>query len=71
MVYVAALVHDVGKIGIPEHILNKPGRLTEDEFNKIREHSVMGANILKQMDTFSDQVAIVRAHHERYDGRGI
>ncbi|WP_238473235.1 HD-GYP domain-containing protein [Desulforamulus profundi] len=70
VVYVAALVHDVGKIGIPEHILNKPGRLTEDEFNKIREHSVMGANILKQIDTFSDLVAIVRAHHERYDGRG-
>ncbi|MCL5781294.1 MAG: HD domain-containing protein [Firmicutes bacterium] len=37
VVYVAALIHDVGKIGIPEHILNKPGRLTEDEFNKIRE----------------------------------
>lgn len=69
-VYVAALVHDVGKIGIPEHILNKPGRLTEAEFNKIREHSVMGANILRQIDTFSDLVSVVRAHHERYDGKG-
>ncbi|GAB6158417.1 hypothetical protein JCM39194_16170 [Desulfotomaculum varum] len=70
MVYIAALVHDVGKIGIPEHILNKPGRLTEAEYQVIKQHSILGANILKKVDSFSDLVAIVRAHHERYDGSG-
>ncbi|AEG59072.1 HD-GYP domain-containing protein [Desulforamulus ruminis] len=70
LVYVAALVHDVGKIGIPEHILNKQGRLTDEEYQKIKEHPVTGANILKQIGTFNHLVPIVRAHHERYDGRG-
>lgn len=70
LVYVAALVHDVGKIGVPEAILNKPSRLTDDEYKKIQEHSVTGANILKQIYTFSNLVSIVRSHHERYDGKG-
>lgn len=70
LVYVASLVHDVGKIGIPEHILNKPGRLTDDEYLIIKEHPVTGANILKQMGTFNNLVPIIRAHHERYDGEG-
>ncbi|AEF93389.1 putative PAS/PAC sensor protein [Desulfotomaculum nigrificans CO-1-SRB] len=70
LVYVAALVHDVGKIGVPEHILNKPGRLTDEEFIKIKEHPVTGSNILKQIGSFNYLVPIVRAHHERYDGRG-
>lgn len=70
LVYVAALVHDVGKIGIPEAILNKPSRLTDDEYKKIQEHTVTGANILKQIYTFSNLVSIVRSHHERYDGKG-
>lgn len=70
LVYVASLVHDVGKIGIPEQILNKPARLTEEEYQRIKAHPVIGANILKQIDTFAYLGAIVRAHHERFDGRG-
>ncbi len=70
LVYVASLVHDVGKIGIPEHILNKPARLSEEEFQRIKDHPIIGANILKQIDTFSYLVSIVRAHHERFDGSG-
>lgn len=70
LVYVAALVHDVGKIGIPEAILNKPAKLTDAEFQRIQEHTVTGANILKRIYTFSNLVSIVRAHHERYDGKG-
>lgn len=70
IVYVAALVHDVGKIGIPEQILNKPSKLTEEEYQRIKAHPVIGANILKQIDTFAYLGYIVRAHHERFDGKG-
>jgi len=70
LVYVAALVHDVGKIGVPETVLNKPGRLNDTEYIKIKQHPVTGANILKQIGTFNNLVPIVRAHHERFDGRG-
>lgn len=69
-VYLAGLVHDIGKIGIPEHILNKPGRLTAAEFIIIQQHPAIGANILSNINGFEDIARAVRHHHERFDGSG-
>ena len=66
----AALLHDVGKIGIPEHILNKPGRLTPDEFEVMKGHVTIGADILSTIDFPFPVVPIVRSHHENWDGTG-
>jgi len=66
----AAELHDIGKIGIPEEILNKPGRLTDDEFDVIKAHPVIGEQILRPLDFLSDVRPVVRHHHERYDGGG-
>ena len=66
----AAVLHDVGKIGVPESILNKPGRLTDEEFKLIQEHPVRGEAILSPVIELKQIGRIVRAHHERYDGRG-
>lgn len=68
--YLVGIVHDIGKIGVPEHILNKPGRLTDAEFNIMKNHPAVGADILRQIDGFAEIADIVRSHHERYDGRG-
>ena len=66
----AAYLHDVGKSGIPDNILNKPTRLSEDEYALVKAHTVIGADILKDI-TMIDHVAdIARYHHERYDGKG-
>lgn len=65
-----ALLHDVGKIGVPDSILKKPGRLTHEEFEKIKLHTVMGAGVVSQVPELSDAVPIVRHHHERFDGGG-
>ncbi|HBM81727.1 MAG TPA: hypothetical protein DD426_13005, partial [Clostridiaceae bacterium] len=67
---IASLLHDIGKIGIPEAILNKPGRLSEDEYDIIKQHPVIGANIIKDVDALKKSQKIVRWHHERYDGKG-
>lgn len=72
----AAVLHDVGKIAIPDSILNKPGRLTAEEFALMKEHTTKGCAILEQMPTLMDQDVydysydICRHHHERWDGRG-
>lgn len=66
----AGMLHDIGKIGIPDHILNKPGALTEDEFATMKRHSAMGRDILGQVGTMSDIAQIIFHHHERMDGRG-
>jgi putative nucleotidyltransferase with HDIG domain len=66
----ASLLHDVGKIGIDDHILNKPGKLTEEEFNIIKSHPEIGYGILKDIKNMKDIIDIVRHHHERYDGKG-
>ena len=66
----AALLHDVGKLAIPEHILNKPGRLTPAEFEKIKKHANIGADILSAIDFPYPVVPIVRHHHEHWDGTG-
>ncbi|HUB02341.1 MAG TPA: HD domain-containing phosphohydrolase [Terriglobales bacterium] len=66
----AALLHDVGKLGVPEHIIHKPGRLTPEEFEKMKIHASIGAEILERV-AFPYAVApIVRSHHERWDGTG-
>jgi len=66
----AASLHDIGKVGIPDTILNKPGRLTETEFNVIKSHSTIAEDILKPMDAGSEISNIVRHHHEHFDGSG-
>jgi putative nucleotidyltransferase with HDIG domain len=66
----AALLHDVGKIAVPESILNKPGKLTKEEFRLIKEHPARGETILSPVIELKEIARIVRAHHERYDGTG-
>ncbi|GBF33097.1 HAMP domain/GAF domain/HD domain protein [Desulfocucumis palustris] len=65
-----ALLHDIGKIGIPESILNKKGRLENEEFERIKEHPVIGIGILQPVDFLQSIRAIVHRHHERIDGKG-
>jgi putative nucleotidyltransferase with HDIG domain len=67
---IGAKLHDIGKIGIPEEILNKPGRLTAEEFDVIKAHPVIGEQILRPLDFLADTRPIVRHHHERWDGGG-
>ena len=66
----AALLHDIGKLAIPEHIINKPGRLTPEEFQKMKIHTMVGAEILERVAFPYPVAPIVRAHHERWDGAG-
>jgi len=66
----AALLHDMGKLAIPEHILNKPGKLTSTEFEKMKLHASIGAQILSAIDFPYPVVPIVRHHHENWDGSG-
>lgn len=70
LAYLVGMVHDVGKVGIPDHILNKPGRLTNEEFAVIKQHPALGAELLAQVKGLEKVANIVRHHHERYDGRG-
>lgn len=65
-----ALLHDIGKIGIPDSVLNKNGKLTEIEFNVIRSHTTIGADILKSITGLPGAKYVARSHHERYDGKG-
>lgn len=65
-----ALLHDVGKIAVPDYILNKPGKLTAAEFEKMKIHTVVGAQIMERVNFPYPVVPIVRHHHERWDGRG-
>jgi putative nucleotidyltransferase with HDIG domain len=68
---IAALLHDIGKLMIPQEILNKPGKLTLYEYELVKEHSENGFNFLKVLDFLNPMVAdAVYAHHERYDGSG-
>jgi putative two-component system response regulator len=64
------IVHDIGKVGIPDQVLNKPGKLTDAEFNIIKRHPLIGYDILKPMRTFADVLPIVRWHHEKLNGKG-
>ena len=69
-IYIMGLLHDVGKIGVPEHVLSKPARLTDEEFAMIKQHPVEGAEILKTVTEMPKLVTGARWHHERFDGRG-
>ncbi|MEL7087887.1 MAG: HD-GYP domain-containing protein, partial [Planctomycetota bacterium] len=69
-VYLSALVHDVGKIGVPESVLCKPGRLTDEEFELIKAHPEIGAKIIRDIRQMEDLIPGVMHHHERWDGRG-
>jgi HD-GYP domain-containing protein (c-di-GMP phosphodiesterase class II) len=64
------LLHDIGKIGIPDAVLNKPEALTEEEWVLMRTHPVIGVNIVKPLKLLGDAVGIIRWHHERWDGKG-
>src|SRR3954467_7829412 len=66
----AALLHDIGKLAVPEHIINKPGRLTPEEFEKMKIHPVVGAEILEQVKFPYPVAPIVLSHHEKWDGTG-
>lgn len=66
----AALLHDVGKIGVPDAILTKPGRLTEEEFEAIRRHPQIALDILANLSFLGEELAFILHHHERFDGRG-
>jgi diguanylate cyclase (GGDEF)-like protein/putative nucleotidyltransferase with HDIG domain len=66
----AALLHDIGKLAVPEHIISKPGRLTQEEFEKMKIHPVVGAEILERVSFPYAVAPIVRAHHEKWDGSG-
>jgi len=66
----ASVLHDIGKLAVPEHIISKPGRLTPEEFDKMKIHPIVGAEILEQVDFPYPVVPIVRAHHEKWDGSG-
>lgn len=66
----SAYLHDIGKIGIPDSILNKPSRLTDEEYSLIKRHTVIGAEILKDVTLIPNVIAVTRSHHERYDGKG-
>ena len=76
MIPLASALHDIGKIGIDEKILNKPGKLTPEEFEVMKTHSMLGAGMLHDLDNFGEQpllqtaYEIARWHHERWDGRG-
>ena len=66
----AALLHDIGKLGVPEHIINKPGKLTPEEFERMKVHPLVGAEILDRVAFPYPVAPIVRSHHERWDGSG-
>ena len=76
MITMASSLHDIGKIGIPEEILNKPGKLTKEEFEIMKQHSAIGAEMLRSLKRYQNEelvkiaYEICRWHHERYDGRG-
>ena len=69
-IYMMGLLHDVGKIGVPDAVINKPGKLTDEEYEQIKNHPVMGARILKAIREMPNLVTGARWHHEKYDGSG-
>jgi len=69
-VYLSGLLHDIGKIGVPEAVLRKPGKLSTEEFDLIKQHPRIGANILEDIRQMKDLIPGVLHHHERWDGRG-
>ena len=69
-IYYIGLLHDIGKIGVPDEVLNKKGRLTDEEFMQIKKHPAIGGEILQSFDAVQGISDGAKYHHERYDGRG-
>ena len=69
-IYMMGLLHDIGKIGVPDVVINKPGKLSSYEYSVIKEHPVVGANILQNIEEKKELAMGARWHHERYDGKG-
>ena len=67
---IAGILHDLGKIGVPESVLNKPGKLTKEEFEMVRKHPQNGVKILEPIEFLKDVFPIILHHHEQYDGKG-
>jgi putative nucleotidyltransferase with HDIG domain len=68
--YYACLLHDIGKVNIPDQILMKPGKLSTEEFDIIKSHPVVGAEAVKNVEGIKDCICVIRSHHERWDGKG-
>ncbi|MEH6991303.1 HD-GYP domain-containing protein, partial [Neobacillus drentensis] len=68
--YYACLLHDIGKVNIPDQILMKPGKLTDEEFDIIKTHPVVGADAVKNVEGIKDSICVILSHHERWDGKG-
>jgi putative nucleotidyltransferase with HDIG domain len=69
-IHIAGDLHDIGKIGVPDNVLNKPGKLESEEWELMKKHCNIGYNILSKASTFKDISQIVLYHHERWDGKG-
>lgn len=70
LIHMGAHLHDIGKIGIPDHILNKPGKLTPEEYQQMQMHPLIGEKIVGEMKIFRSLCQIIRSHHEHFDGCG-
>jgi putative nucleotidyltransferase with HDIG domain len=68
--YLAAMLHDIGKIGVPDDLLNRPGHLSQDEMDRVRNHVVVGASMIEMLGEMHPIVPLIRHHHECYDGSG-
>ncbi len=68
--HLAGLLHDIGKIGVPGSVLNKQAKLDDEEYELMKQHAAIGADILAEVDSYAEISALVRSHHERMDGRG-
>lgn len=68
--YYSCLLHDIGKVNIPDQILTKPGKLTKEEFEIIKSHPVVGAEAVKNVEGIKECISVIRSHHERWDGKG-
>lgn len=68
--YYACLLHDIGKVNIPDAILSKPGKLTDEEYEEVKKHPVVGANALKDVEGIANCIDVILHHHERWDGKG-
>ena len=69
-ILIAANLHDIGKVGISDDILNKPGKLTSEEFDQIKLHPTIGYNLLCEIEGYEHIAQMIKSHHERYDGKG-
>jgi putative nucleotidyltransferase with HDIG domain len=67
---IAALLHDVGKIGVDDRVLKKPGKLTDEEFDLMKQHTIKGANIMRPVGQLKEVLPGIELHHERMDGKG-